>query len=452
MPRLKVLSFGRQSTNKSAASADEDSKRPNPTVIALDRKTTSAMDIFHHHSKDKRQSLSGKGGSGGKGSPKNSPKIVATLPAKLDIEMESPPLVFYGNPTQSSGALLSGQLSLTVTDPQVKLQSFEMQLLATCTTKKPVEKNCPDCAIKTNEVYKWTFLTEPALFKKGSHSFPFSYLMPGHYPATSNGALGTIEYSLSARTVTSLSDNITFTRPLKIQRALPPGSDKSSIRIFPPTHLAATLVLPPIIHPIGEFPVQMRIDGCVDKGKDTQTRWRIRKMNWRIDEHSKIISAACPKHAHKVGGEGKGVLHQDTRAIGGEDLKNGWKTDFDTPGGQIEMEFMASIKPGSNPLCDVESPTGLAVTHNLVIELIVAEEYCPNKNTKSVTPTGAARVLRMQFTLVVTERSGMGISWDEEMPPMYEDVPVSPPGYRKMGIEDYEGEPFPYEELDGLRR
>ena len=422
-------------------------------MVAAERKTSLAMDIFHHHNRDhhakeKRRSLSGKSGSGGKGSPKMAP----TLPAKLDIEMESPPLVFYGKTTQSTGALLSGQLSLTVTDPEVKLQTFEMQMLALCTTKKPVDKHCPECSSTTNAVYKWTFLTEPAVFKKGSHSFPFSYLMPGHYPATSHGTLGTIEYSLSARAVTSFSESITFTRPLQVQRALPPGTDKTSIRIFPPTNLAATIVLPPIIHPIGEFLVQMRIDGCVDKSKDRQTRWRIQKMNWRIDEHSKIISAACPKHAHKVGGEGKGVLHQDNRVIGGEDMKNGWKTDFDSPGGLIEMEFMAAIKPGVKPLCDVESPTGLAVTHNLVVELVVFEEYCPSKNTKLVTPTGTARVLRMQFTLVVTERSGMGISWDEEMPPVYEDVPLSPPGYQKMGIEDYDGEPFPYEELDSLRR
>lgn len=37
-------------------------------------------------------------------------------------------------------------------------------------------------------------------------------------------------------------------------------------------------------------------------------------------------------------------------------------------------------------------------------------------------PTGAARVLRMQFRLTVTERSGLGISWDEEVPPIYQDV------------------------------
>ena len=68
---------------------------------------------------------------------------------------------------------------------------------------------------------------------------------------------------------------------------------------------------------------------------------------------------------------------------------------------------------------------------------------------KGAVPTGSARVLRMQFKVVVTERAGMGISWDEEMPPMYEDVPSSPPGYAR--IEDFEGELPGEEELESLQ-
>jgi len=126
------------------------------------------------------------------------------------------------------------------------------------------------------------------------------------------------------------------------------------------------------------------------------------------------------------------------------------------------MEFEASLttKSGQRPSCGLDSPTGLEVKHNLVLELIVAEEFCPSKNTSLITPTGAARVLRMQFGLIVTERAGMGISWDEEMPPVYEDVPPSPPGYgsadRNDGawggatIEEYHGELPDYEELETM--
>ena len=161
------------------------------------------------------------------------------------------------------------------------------------------------------------------------------------------------------------------------------------------------------------------------------------------------MSEACKKHAAKVGGEGKGILNEETREIGRDEIKEGWKTDFDTEGGLIECEFPVSIKPGSNPLCDVESPTGLCVTHNFAVEIIVAEEHCTQKNPKQAIPTGSARVLRMHFKLTVTERAGMGISWDEEQPPMYEDVPISPPTYAKMA--DYEGDPLPDEDLERMR-
>ena len=409
------------------------------------------MDIFHSREKRRSLALPGRASSpaNAKKSPKSSPHIDAAKPAKLAVDMESPPLVFHGSPTQSSGALLSGQLLLTVTDPDVTLETFTMFLHANVTTRKPVSKDCPNCATKSTELFAWKFLTEPHHFESGMHAFPFSYLLPGHLPATSHGDLGAIDYVLNAKATTSLADTITVERPLIVQRALMPGIDKNSIRIFPPTNLTATVGLPSVIHPIGSFPVQLRLTGIIDTTlKDIERRWRVRKMHWRIDEHSKIISAACAKHAHKVGGEGKGVLHEDTRMIGAEDLKSGWKTDFDTSGGQIEMEFTASIKANSHPVCNVDSPTGLSTTHNLVLEIVVAEEQTAAKGGKYAAPTGGARILRMQFKLVVTERAGMGISWDEEMPPMYEDVPNSPPGYTKM--DDYEGDLPHDEELESM--
>lgn len=189
--------------------------------------------------------------------------------------------------------------------------------------------------------------------------------------------------------------------------------------------------------------------GLIDNSlKNIQRRWRIRRMTWKIEENSKIISPGCPKHANRVGGEGKGILHEDTRSIGGDDLKDGWKTDFDTQGGEITLEFMAAIRHNSHPVCDVDSPTGLTVNHNVVLEIIVAEEQTTGYS-KAATPTGSARVLRMQFKTTVTERAGMGISWDEEMPPMYEDVPSSPPGY--AGMEDFVGDLPPDESLESMQ-
>ena len=440
-----------------------------PRRTSSDRRpvTKSAMDIFSN--KDKRKSLglqSGRSSSpaassaaGAKSSPRNSPKVGPAKPAKLVVDMESPPLVFYGSTSTSSGALLSGQLLLTVTDPDITLQSFTMDLVVRTATRKPVAKDCLDCLARTKVLFTWKFLTEANRFKKGTHTFPFSYLLPGHLPATCRGDLGSIDYMLDAHATTTLADKITVSRNLTVQRALMPGMDKNSIRIFPPTNLTATVALPSIIHPIGTFPLQMRLTGIVDTSSTTaagvmgvQRRWRIRKMQWRIDESSRIVSAACAKHAARIGGEGKGILHEDVRSIGGDEIKGGWKTDFDTNGGQIECEFPFACNPSIKPppLCDMDSPHGLTVSHSLVLEIVVAEEQTTpllhNHNHKGgsktgAVPTGAARVLRMQFKLLLTERAGMGISWDEEQPPMYEDVPRSPPGYTK--IEDWEGGELP---------
>jgi arrestin-related trafficking adapter 1 len=97
----------------------------------------------------------------------------------------------------------------------------------------------------------------------------------------------------------------------------------------------------------------------------------------------------------------------------------------------------------------MQAEDGTEVSHILIVEMIVAEEFAPIKKPTQVTPTGAARVLRMHFNITVTERSGLGISWDEEQPPLYENVPASPPAYGNSEL--YEGEPIPdYEELTPL--
>jgi hypothetical protein len=205
----------------------------------------------------------------------------------------------------------------------------------------------------------------------------------------------------------------------------------------------------------------MTLSGVVNKKADHILRWRLRKAMWRIEEHTKVISKPCSKHEHKVP-EGKALQNEDIKKVGENELKSGWKTDFDTQGGEIVLEFDAalSMRSKEKAVCGVDSPAGLVVAHILVIELIVAEEYCPNKTNRIITPTGAARILRMSFRLTVTERAGMGISWDEETPPVYEDVPDSPPGYGSADgndgafggafMEDYNGPALEYVDLERL--
>lgn len=362
-------------------------------------------------------------------SSKSSQESLTSTAGSLNVQIESPPIVCYGPASESSGALLSGMLWLTVAPWEIELESLKMTFQTIVTTKKPVMINCPDCTSKTTDLNTWEFISGVHPVSHGQHSYPFSYLVPGNLPATTNSALGSIKYQLFASGLTITGETIQFTRDIKVSRSILEGADRNSLRIFPPTNLSATLTLPSVIHQGGNFPVEMRLDGIVTKSN--MTRWKLRKAVWRLEEKSKIISPACNVHAHKIGGQGKGVQYEDIKVLAMEELKKGWKTDFVTGDGRIELAFTAGIPASATSTDDVDNTTGLTVSHNLVVELIVAEEYVP-KNSKMVTPTGSARVLRMQFNMITTARSGMGISWEDECPPRYDDVPSSPPTYQTL--------------------
>lgn len=425
------------------------------------------MDHFKRHSiagfgknKDKAEKIDGK--SVGSQSPGLKPVKHQNA---ISLAMESPPAIFIGPATSSTGALISGQIRINVvTAPEIVLESFKMSLVTRSTARRPVSKDCPDCSVQSYDLHDWNFLSEPKTLKTGEHSFPFSHLIPGHLPVTTIGDLAKLEYGLRAKAKTRTGEELSLWRPLDISRAITADSmqERNSIRIFPPTNLTVNLTFKPVMYPIGRFNFLMKIDGVTHKDGDIQHRWRLRKMNWRLEEKEKMVMPACKKHSAKVGGEGKGIAHEDVRHIGHAELREGWKTNFDT--GEIEMEFSCSTSGNPRALCDVEAGNGLSVAHTLVVELVVAEEWAQLKKPNSATPTGTARVLRAQFTIVMTERSGMGISWDEEQPPMYEDVPPSPPLYPKDSqptsstappsyptvaeIVDYEGPPL--EHIPGL--
>lgn len=265
------------------------------------------------------------------------------------------------------------------------------------------------------------------------------------------GGLCDTEYVLKATVSLKNGEVITLSKPLQVSRAILPSElPRHSIRIFPPTHLTANCELPPVIHPIGDFKISMRVDGVVRRNCDTKTQvqWKLKRLTWRLEEVQKSISPACSKHAPKLGAGGetstKGTPHKDTRVIGSREVKSGWKADFSTADGCINMEFDFGIRD-AHPICDMKSEDGTEVSHFLIVEMVVGEEFAPILRPAQGTPTGAARILRMHFNITVTERSGLGISWDEEQPPLYENVPASPPAYGNSELLD--GETIPDYEI-----
>ncbi|PPJ59726.1 hypothetical protein CBER1_10609 [Cercospora berteroae] len=410
-------------SNNSSATSLVESRRPSMEHIKRPTSLFSKKHSSHDKSKSKERSLSkDKFARDGPRSP------TAPKPVQLGLLMESPPVLMLDPPNQSSGALISGRLQITPNVPEATLSSITMFLECTTTTKKPVHDRCRECMTQIKDLFEWHFLTYPKTLKAadGMSQMPFSYVIPGHIPATTHGTVASVDYQLHVRAKSIDGQEIEFRRELIIKRALRPGNDKNSVRVFPPTNLTLYVTMPNVVHPTGEFNVQCRMTGITTHREETHTRWRLRKLSWRIEEHEKAISPACSTHSAKIG-LGKGIEHQNTRDIGGEELKQGWKTDFSD--GTIEGEFVASLNPSSKPNCGMEASNGTKITHNMVMELVIAEEWAPNKKPGNATPTGAARVLRTQFALHVTERSGMGIAWDDEQPPLYDDVPASPPHY-----------------------
>ena len=405
------------------------------------------MDLLKRHSVSLGKHLHNTAEQRKGASAKSSPAQDAYRPAKLELIVESPPLVSYGPPSLSSGALFSGQLRLSVLEKSVTFESISVQLLRSVTLKKPVGKDCPVCTSDTEELKKWTFAKEPLALEKGEHKFPVSYLFKGDMPASTHAYLTMLDYHISAVAVTSTGETIKFGQTLELSRAIPPGTDKQSIRVFPPTNITAHVTLNPTVHQIGEFNVSMRLDGMTTKQKDAQIRWRLRRVNWRIEEHQKMYSPACPKHLAKAEGK-QGINHTETRTIGEHEVnyqKTPWKSNVIA--GEVDCEFTCAVNASKKPVCDVVSThIGLSISHILVLELVVAEEWAQNKRLHHASPTGAARILRTQFPLLLTKRAGLGIAWDEETPPVYEDVPCSPPGYiANTAVED-----FDLAELDGI--
>lgn len=364
---------------------------------------------------------------------------------KFEFITESPPVVFLDNAQQSTGALYSVVTRISVLGKPIVLTNMTLRLENSFTTKRPVAEKCKDCAKQTTVVKEWKFFDKERSFPVGQHDFPASHLIPGHLPVSTQGYISSVEYQLILEATTDKGDKFTQTRPVNVQRAVRPAGDKSSIRVFPPTDLTLHVTVPSVVYPIGDFNVLARMSGLITTQGETQTRWRLRKVDWKIEEHEVSISPACAQHAAKVGGEGKGVMHEHTRSIGEKEVKAGWKTDLEA--GEIEGDFVCSIDASRKPNTQVETGSGFKINHVLVLEMVIAEEWAPAKRPKNATPTGVARVLRTQFNLTVTQRAGMGIAWDDEQPPLYEDVPASPPAY--LIVKDYDG-PDLNEDIDHL--
>lgn len=372
------------------------------------------------------------------GSSKSSKESPQNPNASLSWKIESPPAVLHGDTENSTGALVSGQLLLDIKEEGFEVDTFEAKLNVHILQKRPFTGHCQNCANQVTELKSWTLLTEPTQLSKRTHEFPFSVLLDGHLPATTDNAIIAVKYEFTAIVQPRTGPMVKLIKNIDVKRSIPvPELPHHSIRIFPPTNIAASVHFTQIIHPISSNTFTLRLDGVVKHNPDAKTveYWKLKRLSWKLEENMETIAPACEKHSPKEPKESdtavapkKGAKRVDTRTIAHADMHSGWKSDY-SPSGCIETEIQYQLAPGARAVCDMKSKDGTEITHQLVVEMVVVQEYAPTTHLKHVTPTGVARILRMHFGVVVTERAGLGVSWDNEAPPIYQDVPPSPPSY-----------------------
>lgn len=257
-----------------------------------------------------------------------------------------------------------------------------------------------------------------------------------------DGPMLSIAYEFKAEAIPrsngTLLPPIKLERVLEVKRSLPASEHPHhSIRVFPPTNIKASVHYPHVIHPIGNYTLAMRLDGIAKHNTKANTieYWKLKKLTWKLEETVKTVAPACGRHSPKIGNDAerqqrKGVLRSDTRVIGEKTLFSGWKSNYvSITDSLVELELDYSLAKHAKPACDMKSRDGTEVTHQLMVEMVVSQEWAPVDRPSLVTHTGVGRILRMHFGTILTERAGIGISWDNEAPPIYQDVPPSPPAY-----------------------
>jgi hypothetical protein len=381
-------------------------------------------------------------------------------PAVVECRVESPPIVFHGTTQESTGALVSGQMILDVRDEVVEVDAFTAVLNIHITQKRPFHNHCTECQNQYTEVKSWKLLAHPAVLSRGLHQFPFSVLLPGHLPATMDTPVLSIAYEFKAEAsvikTTGSVVPIKFERTFHVKRSIPePDFPHHSIRVFPPTNIKASAHYSAIIRPNGVNKVTLKLDGLISHNEKVKTidMWRLKKLTWRLEETIKTVAPACKAHAPPTP-EGtaakKGVARSEVRVLGEKHLHDGWKSDYSGTDGTVDFEFdyhVDQLRPNGRPTklaCSAKSQDGTEVSHSLVVEMIVSKEYAPVGKPDLATQTGTGRILRMHYAVNMTDYPGLGVSWDNESPPVYQDVPPSPPEY--PGDEC----PIEYSELETL--
>lgn len=364
--------------------------------------------------------------------------------------LEHPPVVFHGSRQGSTGALFYGKLSLLVKADGLSIDSLVATLNIHITHKLPFRSRCKTCRHSYIRLETWQLLGRPATLARGTYLFPFFTFLAGCYPASLNTSVVSIAYEFQAEAVliatmaaavSPIRTIFRFDHVVDVKRSIPQALPRHSIRIFPRTNIKVNATYTAVIHPTGSNRLSLKLEGLVSQSDKPEKVdiWRLKQISWVLQQTIRTVAPACDKHtteANPAQSNLNGVLHQEMRVVGGDEIFDGWKSDSANSAVDIEFEFgvnqkMVSYHRGKEPnyACETETYNDTKVSHSLVIELIIYKEIAPVGEMQLASPTGMIRTLRMKVCVVMTESPGTYISWDNEVPPAYQDVPYGPPDY-----------------------
>ncbi|CEP23016.1 unnamed protein product [Cyberlindnera jadinii] len=378
-------------------------------------------------------------------------------PFELSIDLESPPIILYGPPSESSGSLVSGQLNITIKKeafqhqqqhPQrpsakralssntlqnlsqtlsnlnlspahshngspihsknnsstnlmsllnvkdhVLINSVRLTLYQNVHYAKPflppsnTLSNCTSCKKKSTELARWDVMTQAHNLPAGKHSYPFSHLLPGALPATTclgSSGITTIKYELVAIVSYNTHNNhqniVKVALPVNIARSVLRGPDRNSLRVFPPTDVTATAVLPNVVYPKSSFALELKLDGV----SSSDRRWRMRRVGWRIEEQVKVKTNSCENHKSKLK-----VIEQHYRKNPMLTKNNVKRNQQSGPTTSFSVSNAASLTPmASNNLSAQQTREGVTPTVSASNEdRIVANGSNDNDNDDQISST-----------------------------------------------------------------
>ncbi|GMM35906.1 hypothetical protein DASC09_032310 [Saccharomycopsis crataegensis] len=157
------------------------------------------------------------------------------------------------------------------------------------------------------------------------------------------------------------------------------------------------------------------------------------------------------------------LVYSDQKLLASGEIKNGWKSEYQT-GSTGKIHFETALDTGHLYTCDSASywpkvsndtmdvfkdiynedighancstdisdncneKQHFSVSHRLFIDIEITDEY---EKKNPLSQSVMAKIMKMNFPITLTERSGATVAWDEEVPPTYSIVKgqMPPPQY-----------------------